>query len=371
MPGPDRDSLERLLNEVGADAKQVAHIDQLAIERGLVARVHLSAALPGIGSSVIAKWRGGEGDVGEFAATNLATECVALDVVARSGVDVAARVLAGGAAIGALLLSDLGSRTVESVLFGGTAAEAEAALIALGTSAARLHRLHVDPAAFAGVATWTVATRESRWDELRECVRRLGFPPVSAAAAAEYDELTQILRSPGPSATFVHGDLTPNNAVIGDDGVCRFVDFEGAGRQHVGHDMAMLRFPFAWYRRWAVVPASVQSTMEMAYRDEFGRPEQHVDEALAIGCLAMTALRLERLPRIADTTQPAELARRRRVQIANTVDVGVAAVTHLGAFPALTEWLAAMSVAIRTRWAEARGEPPIYPAFEGSTEPPS
>ncbi len=65
--------------------------------------------------------------------------------------------------------------------------------------------------------------------------------------------MVEALIRPGRFATFVHGDLTPNNAVIGADGRCRLVDFEGAGRPHLGIDACMLRFPFAWYGRWALV----------------------------------------------------------------------------------------------------------------------
>lgn len=203
------------------------------------------------------------------------------------------------------------------------------------------------------------------------CVDQLGFPRISAEATADYRDLAHTVQRPGAWAAFVHGDLTPNNAVLGDDGVCRFVDFEGSGVQHVGLDMAMLRFPFAWYTRWAAVPASVQSAMEQAYRDALDQPPSYVDDAMAVGCLAMAALRLERLPRIADSTQPPDLARRRRVQIVDTVDVAVGAATHVGLYPDLVEWLCAMSDAVRARWPEARAEPPVYPAFGPSRAAPT
>lgn len=171
------------------------------------------------------------------------------------------------------------------------------------------------------------------------------------------------IRAPKGATALVHGDLHPNNAVLDESGVCRLVDFEGAGYQHFGIDAAMLRFPFAWYGRWALVPEDVQQAMERAYRDALGRPDPSVDDAIAVGAMAMAAVRLERLPRIADSTQPAETALRRRTQIVSTIQVAAQSARQARRFSALSDWLTDLAEAMRHLWPEAREDPAVYPAF--------
>jgi len=172
------------------------------------------------------------------------------------------------------------------------------------------------------------------------------------------------IRAPDPDlAALVHGDLIPSNAVMGDDGRCRLIDFEGAIVQHVGIDACMIRFPFAWYGKWAVVPDDVCGAMESAYRAALPYDDATVDAAIALGCAAMSLVRLQRLPRIADASQAPDMAFRRRVQIVSTVEVTLDALARAALFPTLGSWLSDLADAMRERWDEARRPAPLYPAF--------
>src|SRR2546426_10893369 len=125
----------------------------------------------------------------------------------------------------------------------------------------------------------------------------------------------------------------------------------------------MLRFPFAWYGRWAPVPPEVQGAMELAYRERLGWPASRVDDAIAVGSMAMTLLRLERITRIASHEQPAEMAFRRRTQIIATIGIALSAASQVGRFPALCDWLDRLAESMRGRWSEARQVAAPYPAF--------
>lgn len=264
---------------------------------------------------------------------------------------------------GLIVMTDLGRQTVESILFGDDPAAARAALVATGDAVGRLHRMPIDTDLFAGIDTWTLSSRDSGWDVVKSSVLDLGLPPLPNGADDEQRALTAAMSSPGANTVMLHGDLTPNNIILGVDGQCRLIDFEGAGPQHIGIDACMLRFPFAWYGRWALVPADVQSAMEQAYRSSLAVASDEIDQSMAVGCMAMLLLRLERLPRIADTTQVPEVAFRRRVQIASTIEVAIDACVQVGTFPALVGWLARLLDAIRDRWTEANQPSPIFPAF--------
>ena len=346
---------------------RVTRIEELAHLRGAVVRVTFHPAVEGVGRTVVVKRRDADSEVGAFAATNLATEEAALRLLALHQSDVAPRLVAGGADAGYLVMTDVGT-TIEAALFGDDLSAAEAALIGLAAATARLHLVEFDPTAFAGLDTWTIANREHRWDALvGECAER-GLPLAPTAAVAEREALVQELRSPGPIA-LVHGDLGPNNAVVDSGGTYRLVDFEGAGYQHIGLDAAMLRFPFAWYGRWAPLAPSVQARVEKAYRTELGWPATQVDDAIAVGSMAMALLRLERLPRIADRTQAAAVALRRRSQMVATIDTAVEANEAVSRFPELVRWLRALSQEMRVRWSEARQTLPTYPALRTDETP--
>lgn len=358
-----RPQIEALLLSATGVSAAIVDVEQLAHARGSVTRVTLDRALDGIGSTVIVKWRDPDNWVGAFASTNLRTEFAALTALDGSGADVAPRVIAGGDADGMLVLTDVGGSSVEAVIHGDDDSAARAALLALARTTARLHTSGHDPATFSGLDTWTIATRDSGWDALNDAIVELRFPEVTTAAAAEHESLLADLRSPGDAIALVHGDLGPNNAVLDGQGDCRLVDFEGAGHQHIGLDAAMLRFPFAWYGQWAPMPGDVQTAMESAYRETLGWPREDIDACIAVGCMAIAVLRLERLPRIAATDQSADMSLRRKSQMVATIDVAVAAARDAERYPALATWLEDMADAMRVRWTEATESLPVYVAF--------
>lgn len=358
-PASTAHAVERILSRRVGSAVRVVDVEELATARGNVERMRCAEPIPGIGSSVIVKRR----DLDGFSTTNLGTEAVALELLGDIESDVAPRLLGGGPLEGLIVMTDLGQETVESVLFGDDPAAARVALVATGEAVARLHRAPCDSRRFAEIDTWTLASRESGWDVLRSSLRDLGFPGVPPAGEDEQRRVLETLGSPGSSTVMTHGDLTPNNVVVGADARCRLIDFEGAGPQHVGIDLCMLRFPFAWYGRWAAVPGEVQFSMERAYRSSVDLDSDDLDRSLAVGCMAMALVRLERMPRIADPRQTANDAFRRRLQIASTLDVTVAACSLVDEFPVLVNWLQQLLEAMRERWPEARERPPLFPAF--------
>ena len=342
----------------GPDVRAV-EVEELAHLRGAVARVTVDPARADVGGTVIVKRRDPDSDLRMFASTNLGTEVAALSLLEEAREDIAPRMIAGGTDDEYLVLTD-GRDTVESFLLGDDFNAAVSALKALAVVAARLHRLEHAPGAFAGIGTWTIDARDDEWHALVEACRHLHTPPPAPAAIAEREELVGRLQAP-EVAVLVHGDLVPNNAVIDAKGTCRLIDFEGAGYRHIGLDAAMLRFPFAWYGKWAPVPPGVQQAIESAYRSELGWPDERVDDALTIGCLVMALLRLERLPLIGNDNQPPDMALRRRSQIAATLDTAVHAAS--GRFDALALWLSDIADEARRRWRDASEVLPTYPAL--------
>ncbi|MDQ4048347.1 MAG: hypothetical protein M3131_03060, partial [Actinomycetota bacterium] len=118
-----------------------------------------------------------------------------------------------------------------------------------------------------------------------------------------------------------------------------------------------------WYGRWAPIRASVQAAMEAAYRSGLDRSREEIDQAIAIGCVAMTLLRLNRLALIDDDGQEPSQARRRRVQIVSTLEVAIDAATQTAMFPELVSWFADLVEDMRRRWQEAALPTPVFPAF--------
>ncbi|MDQ4048875.1 MAG: aminoglycoside phosphotransferase family protein [Actinomycetota bacterium] len=351
-------TVERIVSEcVGTSVRVVARA-VLADRRGRVERLSIEPRVDGVGSTVLVKSR----RLRQWSVVSLATELAALGALEAVGGELSPRLLGWSEQAGLLVMTDVGQRTLEQVLAEGDAGEAETALIALASAVAAVHQVHLEHPLLTDHRTWMIGTHGIEWEALAAGVKRLGFPSADRArpdAAA----VVEALAHPGRSAAFVHGDITPDNAVIGGDGRCRLVDFEGAGRQHIGVDACMLRFPFAWYGRWAPVPASVQAAMEAAYRSGVDRSREEIDQAIALGCVAMTLLRLNRLALIDDDGQEPSQARRRRVQIVSTLEVAIDAATRTAMFPELVSWFADLVEDMRRRWQEAALRPPVFPAF--------
>lgn len=312
--------------------------EELATARGLVTRV----ARPD-GSTVIVKERD-DAALSGFAATSLETERRALLLLAD--LDIAPQLIESTQT--RLVLSDVG-RSVESLLFGNDPHAAIEALVGLARVTAQLHAVPIGDE-LADLNTWTVTNCEKRLDLIESTIADLAFPAITDDVRSEHDALLAELRTPN---ALIHGDLVPNNAAVDAHGKVRLLDFEGCAFDHIGHDLAMLWFPFAWFGKWRSMPSSVLGEMTNAYGPASA---QHI----ATGVVTMTWHRLERLPVIA---QDNDSTFRRRNQIAWTIDRCLQLIVDDRRFEATAVWLEQVSAAVKKRWAEATAPSPGYPAF--------
>ena len=324
------------------------------------------------GSSVVVKTRRVDSGPGWGGRHHLRRELVALSCLDGSGL--APKVLAADEDAGVVVLEDLGasSPTLEAVLLEPSSAAAAAAFVALGATVGRLHAstVGVEAAHADGLAALgTDAGRDrlglwpgpQRWDDVVAATRSSGLPDA-AAAADDVAAVTAALASPGAVGALIHFDLNPRNAVVGDDGVVRLVDFEGATFGYAGLDACFLHYPFPSYsQHWAVVPPSVVEAADAAYRAAFPALD---DAALAIGAAGIFAVRVQRLPVLAASGQSAHDSWRRRAQLVQQAEVLERLCASAGVLPALRAWVVDFVAAMAARWSDAtEPPPPVFPAF--------
>lgn len=274
------------------------------------------------------------------------------------GRSVAPRLL--GAADGVVLMADLGPGPVvqDLLLSSGDADAATAGLIGLARTAGVLHASADRLSGFRPAHQNPFLDRPvDAWTEIASAAKDLGFPsPVGVSedlAALEHALTDERFRG------FTQGDLTPNNAVLV-EGTVHLVDYEVAGERHLGMDAACLRLPFPQYGHWAVLPETLLTAMDQAYRDELGRAgDTEYERFMAVGCLAWAIVRASRLRVIATP----EDAVRRRTQIVQTLTAANETAFRTGSFPALTAWFQALIDEMKNRWDEARLEPRKFPVF--------
>ncbi|WP_460523064.1 phosphotransferase [Flindersiella endophytica] len=320
------------------------------------------------GSTVVVKTRRSDGGVWGSEAAVLDNDRRGIELVNGLGVDVAPRLLAADAELGILVMSDVGAGpSVQDLLFGESATDATTGLVVLARTTGVLH------AASAAVdhqwqARTTFLDRTFEfWPELRDAAAGLGFP-APAGVSADLAALESALGDPR-FRVFVHGDLTPNNAVLtgeGDNARARLVDFEGSGFRHFGLDAACLRLPFPQYGHWAVLPPNVIAAMDAAYRAEPAMDVEEYEAGIAAGCAAWAIIRAHRLPLIARADQEPGQAVRRRTQIVQTLTSFAEIALRAGCFEALARWFLAVVEEMRERWTEARQPPREFPAYGGS-----
>lgn len=364
----ERAACLRLLHEVSGSPVRIAETQGLGSAWAPVTRLVLAADYPRIGRSVVVKTRRHDEAGWGGHRSNLIAERKALTFLAEVGLAVAPRLLAFDEAAGVLVMEDLGAApSVEQVLFGSDPGLATAALVGLAASVGRVHaatRTIED-------AVWNESSQfiqgiDERWPRIAAEAPRLAFPDPGPAAS-DVARLAAAIRDPR-WRTLTHGDLTPANALVGDDPV-RLVDFEAAGPRHALLDGAMLRLSFPQYGRWAALPDVVVGAMDDAYRTELakGVPLAADDitygQAMATGCAAWAVVRLLRLGKIATEDQDPEVKRRRRSQIVHTVESCVATASATGSYPALMAWFASVTAEMRRRWPETTLEPAGFPAF--------
>jgi Ser/Thr protein kinase RdoA (MazF antagonist) len=347
---------EELLRELtGQDVRVVARSELGSSANAPVSRLTLDRSYDGIGRTVIAKGRRLVDDA--WGSSGLRdNEQRALEHLRDTGL--APRLLAGVPG-GLLVMTDVGTPTVQELLFGDDPDAATRALVAMARLAGRLHRT---------VSANFTAAEEipfldhplDLWPEMARAVEELNFPPPGAV------ELRELAAALQETTTFTHGDFTPNNVVLV-DGQARMIDLEGAGRRHPGFDAACLRLPFPQYGHWAVLPSGVLEQMDRAYRSELDLDDSAYALLMATGCAAWAIVRTARLRTIASPGQDVNDCVRRRTQIVQTLES--AAESSGTTYPVLSAWFEELAGATRLRWEEARLPPREFRAFSDALPP--
>ncbi len=373
-------TIERLLDQL--NGARVIGTTDLGVTGAPVLRVELDREFAGIGRTVIAKSGRQIPDGWGVDPSHLENERRALAHLARAGfaqeaaADSGEAEAAGGrdpeasggrrlaprllaAADGVVLMTDLGSGpSVQQLLFGDSVDAAVAGLIGMVRTAGVLHGSAARLAGFEAAHEVSFLDRPvDAWTELASAAEDLGFPPPVGVA----DDLAALTKALADERFrgFTQGDLTPNNAVLVGD-VVHLVDYEVAGVRHLGMDAACLRLPFPQYGHWAVLPDSLLSAMDQAYREELVRIDDTEYELfMAAGCMAWAIVRASRLRAIASPNDTV----RRRTQIVQTLAAANETALRTRSFPALTTWFGVLVEEMKSRWDEARLEPRKFPVF--------
>lgn len=358
-----RVATERLLCHVYPTAR-IAGVTSLGGDWAPVERLSLEN-----GASVVVKTRrDAAGNWGDAAAV-WDNEYRGLALVSTLGLDVTPHLLGADTDAGVLMMTDVGiGPSVQHVLFGDSAADADSALVALARASGVLHAASMGSThPWQQRATFLDQTFDL-WPELCDACASLGFDSPSAGVSTDLDALEAALLDP-QFCVFVHGDVGPNNAVLV-GGRARLVDFESSGFRHFALDAAALRLPFPAYGHWAVIPDPVIAAMDVAYRTELARGWSGAGEddlyevQIAAGCAAWAIIRAHRLPLIASTGKDPELAVRRRTQIVQMLTSFVEIARGARCYPALGSWFMALIEQMQERWEEARLPPRVFRPYD-------
>lgn len=365
-----------LLAELAGRRPAVVAEEQVGHEWAPVTRLGLDIDVFDGASSVVVKTRRVERE-GYGGPAHLRREQAGLKVAEASGV--APRLIAADDAAGVVIESDLGRwPTLESVLLGDDTVAAERAVVAFGTAMGRLHastsRLRETHAGILESLGAPELGRDrfgqwpgvDRWDAVEAGAKALGFPDATTARD-DVDFVRERLLAPSLAA-LVHTDLNPTNALITVDGV-RLVDFEGAIFGHPGMDASFLHYPFPNYSaNWSTLPPEVAHAADVAYREELqpllGSAPDGYDTMLAVGAAAALAIRVQRLPRLAEVTGSSRNQWRRRAQLVQQIGVFTGLAARAQCLEALSRWFSGVADAIESRWPDTTTpRPPIFPAF--------
>lgn len=341
-----------------------------------VTRLGLDRALPGIGSSVVAKTRRVDGE-GHGGPAFLRREVAALSTAAASGVT--ARLIHVDDDAGLMLQSDLGDwPTLQDHLLGDDPEAAIAGMVEMATAVGRLHASTVDrhadhqralDAFAADVETGlNYVYGAERWDEIEQVCTELGLPSARQARK-EVARLFRRAVGPGPCAALTHLDLNPTNVLLTDAGA-RLVDFEGSRFGHLGIDACFLHYPFPHHSSpWGLLPDEVVASADAAYRTALADGGAHqvltgYDQALADGAAIVLIGRLGRLPLISRPDQSRHDSWRRRGQIVQQIRIFTRLAGRAEGLSAFSDWLHATAEAMINRWPDAAHPPaPLFPAF--------
>ena len=349
-----------------------------------VTRLVFERDLPDVGPSVIVKTRR-DGVVGWGDAEHFAGEQAALTLLGSSGLG--PRLIAADDDKGVMLLGDLGELpTVESILLGRDRDRAIDALCGLATTVGRLHAETVGRDEEHSALRDSLGGRLARpdrlglwpgpdeWDAVEHATRDLGFPDAGAARD-DANWLVERLAEPAPFLALSHPDPQPQNALVASDHVA-LVDFEGCAFRHTGTDAAFFQFPFPNYSaHWHTIPEDVKVLADGHYRRELAAAvaaasdDETYAQVLAEGCGVALAVRVQRLPKLAQTDQSSAESWRRRAQLVQQIGVFIGVARRAGWLSDLADWFEDLAVAMAGRWPDATHPAPTpFPAFCDSAD---
>ena len=343
-----RRAIEDLLHERFGD---VVVTDVREIRPWAVARCEVRGDIGA--RTVIAKWLRSNPDNFRVERAQIVTEAAALTMMNDVGPGLAPSLLAHDAEHDLLLIEDLAPRrTLHSMLSGGLS---PVGISGLRTFAETMGSLHAATATARTDGPWDGgARRPIDGETANELLDRLAqLAPVSDAVRHDVDAAVAALDDPEPFEAFSNGDSGANNCLVGPDGGdARLIDFEHACRRHALLDAAALHVPGSM---WMTVADPVPLGVEDAYRRAAaeGIPAVLDDDSYGHGLSAACAsralgklLRLEKL----DVRPPGHHS---RPQLVTTVERAVQTMQRWTSFPAATEWLSELAVALRRRWPDA------------------
>lgn len=347
-----------------------------------VVRCGLDVPIPDLGASVIVK-RGRA--AGEFRseATMMRNEIAALGFLTDHTLPFGPRMIAYAAAAGIVVMEDLGDGpSLEDLLFGNDRRAAVDGLIAFGIALGELHAATAGRAdAFLAaqgrqssaqltwepVAAFGVGFRSS-WLMLRSSVEAHPELPQPAEVEPDINAMLRTLARPSPYLAMTNGDPCPANTRF-TSGTLRFLDFEQATFQHALLDLVALHLPFPACPCWSVLPEEATAPAIHAWRTAFATQHPAVlndDEyfaGAAAACLAWAILRLVPWIRLDAADEPHPVGFTKRAQRIATIDAAVSVARRSGTLPALAEWFAAFSSALKDRWSGTPMMQTVAPAF--------
>jgi len=347
-----------------------------------VFRCILADPLLDLGDSVIVKRGRAAGEL-RSDGQMMRNEIEALRFLTMHDLALGPRLIAADAACGVAIMEDLGDGpSLEDLLFGGDRRAAVEGLVAFGTALGQLHAATAGRAeAFLAAqcrqgstqSAWEPAgafgiSFSSSWKKVQSSVET--YPELPQALDLEHDihAMLKALAPAEPYLAMTNGDPCPGNTRF-TSGAIRFLDFEQATFHHALLDLTALHLPFPACPCWSVLPDEAAAPAIHAWRTAFARYHPGAlddDEYLpgvAAACLAWAILRLGPLSRLdgADERQPVGFSK--RAQRLATIDAAVRVARRADTLTALTDWLAALSRALRERWSDGPLTLTICPAF--------
>lgn len=309
--------------------------------------------------------------------TRVAYEAAALQLLGnRSPRRLAPQLIGVDYNTGVLVMEDIGEGPgLLEHLLGNDPVQADRALHSYATGMGRLHAAgagHADefaailgqfgprpinplPAAIAGYAA-----------EFERAIHALGMA-IPPDVRSYLDQGVARMRSPRGFLSLTHGDICPGHDRIVDDHSI-FIDLELAGFRHALYDLAYLFVPFPFCGFAGRLPPQSQANAVTAYRTVVAQAipgvadDEQFHPELAYAWIFWIVRNLGTLLPHAlhdDTSWGTTTFRQRLIQQCQDL----AASPHLELhFPAVTEWVAGVSAAMRAIWPDTAPMPP-YPAY--------